>query len=127
LHYVEYDGAEPYLAVADGSLNVVEVLLGEVVFPGADDVGQGTERGADAAEDHGLDACWDAPGVPRQEEEAGEVAVGVLPLVTQHQLLQLRHPHDGVRLVQHPAHAHAATSMIQDGQQASRQSTKGWL
>jgi hypothetical protein len=41
-------------------------------------------------------------------------------LVMQHEVIQVRHPHHGIRLAQHPAHRkrEAGTSMIQDSKQA---------
>ena len=108
----ENDGADPVVA---------EVLAVDGVFLYAgDDAGQDRVHAEEAVKDMGLDA---EPFGARRRQEAAEVAVGVAPLLSLHELLQAAWAADGVRL-EHPARSEACEALGKKERRGAREMAK---
>ena len=69
--------------------------------------------------DMGLDA---EPFGARRRQEAAEVAAGVAPLLSVHELLQAAWAADGVRLAEHPARSEACEALGEKERRGARES-----
>ena len=118
----ENDGADPDSAVADGPV-VAEVLaVGGVFLYAGDDAGQDRVHAEEAVKDMGLDA--EPFGAHWRRQEAAEVAAGVAPLLSVHELLQAAWAADGVRLAEHPARSEACEALGEKERRGAREMAK---